>query len=351
MRRLMLVALVLLLVPWMLSHVQDAVKAAAPDSWCVAVWYPSSTHPDGALSITANTDIIDIVHAFWYSPRADGTLIAHSGAEDADKLAEWRDAGLLVIPSIFSSIFDPLMDDTLRARHVDEIVALVERMDYDGIDIDYEGFPLITREPFTLFVEALSEALHTRERLLAVTVHARTEETAYESALAQDWERLAAAADVFNLMTYDYTSRNRDPGPIAPATWARDVLGYAESVTDLGNVRLGLPFYGYSWLRGNPPATSVAWDGVMRWVESFELEVIRDPDSQEMQIELRARGLPRQNIFLADSVSTAHKLDVTTAAHPLLGGIAIWGLGGEDPQHWDVLRGLPDQPPCVFTNR
>lgn len=324
---------------------------AAEDSWCVAVWFPSSTHPDGALSITANADVIDIVHPFWYSPRADGTLIVHPGAEDTVKLDEWRAAGLLVIPSIFSSIFDPLMDDALREVHVAEIVALVERMDYDGIDIDYEGFPLITREPFTLFVEALGDALHSRGRLLAVTVHARTAETAYEAALAQDWERLAAAADVFNLMTYDYTSRVQPPGPIAPASWMREVLAYAESTTELDKVRLGLPFYGYSWMRGNPPATTVAWDGVMRWVESFDLEIVREPDSQEMQIELRARGLPRQNIFMNDATSTAHKLATAAGDFPALGGVAIWGLGGEDPQHWDVLRGLPDRPPCALKVR
>lgn len=49
-------------------------------SWCVAVWYSSSEHPDGAEAITHNQEI-DIVHPFWFSPLPDGSLQAHAGAE------------------------------------------------------------------------------------------------------------------------------------------------------------------------------------------------------------------------------------------------------------------------------
>lgn len=321
----------------------DTPRAA---SWCVAVWFPSSSHPDGARSILENLDVIDIVHPFWYSPRPDGTLVIHPGAEDAEHLAAWREAGLTVVPSIFSSLFEPIMTEAGRKAHIAEIVGLVRRMDYDGIDIDYEGFPITTREPFTLFIEALSEALHAEGKLLMVTVHAKTEaEPPYAAAAAQDWERLAAAADIFNLMTYDYTSRNEPPGSIAPSEWMRDAVTYGGSVTEPGKMRLGLPIYGYSWMRGNPPAQTVAWDGVQRWVESFGIEIIRAPESQEAFIELKARGLPRQNIVMNDAISITHKMQTVLKANPTLGGVAVWGLGGEDPEIWEVLRQF-DGAPC-----
>ncbi|MCZ2096941.1 MAG: hypothetical protein LC121_11910, partial [Anaerolineae bacterium] len=107
----------------------------APD-WCVAVWYPSSEMPGGLDAIRANADLIGIVHPFWYAPLPDGTL--ETVDEDADLLAEWRALDMTIIPTIRAGFWQQIVDPAVRAFHVEQIVALVERMDYDGIDIDYE---------------------------------------------------------------------------------------------------------------------------------------------------------------------------------------------------------------------
>src|SRR5690606_35298339 len=128
---------------------------------------------------------------------------------------------------------------------VKAIAELVEANGYDGIDIDYEMFPLETRESFALFVEELAAALHANGRLLAVTVHAKTEDRPpFAGTAVQDWTRLAAAADMFNLMTYDYNNRNEPPCPVADIGWVGDVVSYALTVAPPQKVRVGLPFYG-----------------------------------------------------------------------------------------------------------
>ncbi|MCD4686407.1 MAG: hypothetical protein K8S97_10770, partial [Anaerolineae bacterium] len=169
-----------------------------PVAWCVSVWYPSSDHPGGYNSLLAHTDSIDEVNPFWYGAAPDGSLLVYTGAEDAEKLAVWDDAGLLVLPTIANASPIAILEPDTRAVHVATIVDLVLRMDYAGIDIDYEGFPLNTRDPFSEFVEALADALHAEGRLLSVTVHAKTTDlAAYESAAAQDWARITAATDIF----------------------------------------------------------------------------------------------------------------------------------------------------------
>lgn len=307
--------------------------------WCVSVWYPSSEEPGGFDSIAANIDLVDVVNPFWYTPKADGSLIILPEAENDAQLSVLRDADRLIIPAIFSSISSMIEDETTRAAHVAHIVELVERMDYDGIDIDYEGFGRHTREPFALFVEELAAALHDNDRLLSVTVHPKTEDISpYDAAYAQDWQRIADAADILQIMTYDYTNRNEPPGPISPPEWMSDVIAYAATVTDLQNVRLGIPFYGYSWQRGTPPATTVSYQSIQRWVQSFDPEIVRDPAIMEMTIDLKVPGLPRQTISMNDAESVAYKIERVLADHPELGGVAIWGVGGEDPAVWDALR-------------
>jgi spore germination protein len=260
-----------LIVVFLLISGQTKAQDTA-QTWCVSVWYPSAEHPTGMDSILNNPDVIDTVNPFWYNGLVDGTILPTLDAENEEQLAAWREAGLKILPSIWDGGFSQAIHDpTIREKHIAEIVALVEKWEYDGIDVDYESFPLSTRDHFSNFIEDLAAALHEKGLLISMAVHAKTnDETAWESAKAQDWSRLAPAVDIFAIMTYDYHNRAGEAGPIGPPQWSHDVIAYAANFTDLSKVRLGLHFYGYSWRRGNQVAV-VPYVNVHQWLESFVL--------------------------------------------------------------------------------
>lgn len=335
MRVILLVLAVMMVMSGLPSHAQDEETP----SWCVSVWYPSSGEATGYDSVVNNLDVIDEVTPFWYAPTLEGGFNLLDGAEDTEKLAAWRAAGVQVVPTIVTFGASGMIEDpTIRALHIQNIVDLVEQWDYDGIDIDYESFKLDTRDAFSTFIEDLAVALHANNRLLSMAVHAKTDDAgAWEGAAAQDWERLAPAVDIFRIMTYDYHNRAGEPGTIGPPEWSLAVIRYAASIVDPSKLRLGLHFYGYSWQRSTT-VNVITWASVQRWVESFDLEVVRDPSDMEMMVLLDQRGLPKQTIYVADGVGLEYKLDYILDAYPTLGGVSIWGLGGEDPANWDVLR-------------
>lgn len=310
---------------------------AAP-SWCVAVWYPSSEHPGGYDSIMANTDVIDVVFPFWFTPDAEGRLLSQAGENWLAQIEAWRAAGLLVMPSVFSTHSGFLAEPYVTA-HIEELVALVEEHALHGLDLDYEEFPLATREPFSRFVERLGAELHERGRLLSVTVHAKTEPAPpYAAAAAQDWPRLAAVADMFNVMTYDYTNRNEPPGPVADRAWVAAVVSHGLEVVGAEKLAVGLPFYGYVWKRDRPPAAATTWEATVRQVEQFQLPLERDAGSGELIVRLNVTGLPRQVTYVSDAATTRERLAELAAADSLGAGVAIWGVGGEDPAAWQALR-------------
>jgi len=122
-----------------------------------------------------------------------------------------------------------------------------------------------------------------------------------------------------------------------------EVLTYAEHVAqtngdDLSKVYLGLHFYGYSWQRGTPPATTVAYAGIKNYLENFNLEVNRDPADMEAFIDFKVTGLPRQVVYFADPDGLEFKLAHIREQFASIGGVAIWGIGGEHPEIWDTLR-------------
>jgi len=309
--------------------------AGSAESWCVAVWYPSSDHAGGSAALEDNLDVIDIVYPFWFTPTGDGRILSQAGSSWQERTARWQEGGALVLPSVFSTLSGFLKEPEVSS-HLAELLELAEENGFDGLDIDYEMFPLSTLEPFADFIERLADGLHARGLLLSVTVHAKTHDTdAPESARAQDWRRLAAAADIFNLMTYDWTNRTEPPGPVAPVSWVSEVVGYALSKAEPEKIFVGVPFYGYSWQRGRPPATTTNWEAAERMVSSFDLEPERDADSGELLIDLDVRGLARQTITMSDATTLEARLQALPRD---LGGVAVWGLGGEDPLNWHVLR-------------
>ena len=290
-----------------------------------------------------------MVNPTWYGFLPTGVISIMQGGENPDQLAEWRADGMKIIPTIgdFGDAFLVTKPD-LRTSIIGQIVKLADQMNYDGIDIDFENYPVTSRDAFSDFIEQLSAKLHADHRLLSVAVHPKTDDAGtWSGAAAQDWTRIAPAVDVFTIMTYDYTDRNQPPGPISPPNWVHDVLTYAATVTDLHKVRMGLPFYGYSWLGDNPPATTTTWQSANRLIQSFHLTIARAPSDMEAHIEVKARGLPKQAIYFADSAGIEYKLQHILKAFPELGGVAIWGIGGEDPSDWDVLRAAR-QPNCVL---
>jgi len=46
----------------------------------------------------------------------------------------------------------------------------------------------------------------------------------------------------------------------------------------------------------------------------------------------------RYTVYFADAENLRVKLPAISAAHPDLAGIAIWRLGGEDPENWQAIR-------------
>jgi spore germination protein YaaH len=45
-------------------------------------------------------------------------------------------------------------------------------------------------------------------------------------------------------------------------------------------------------------------------------------------------------VYFNDALATETKVKAIWEKHPNLAGVAIWVLGGEDPQNWEVLKTL-----------
>jgi spore germination protein YaaH len=253
-------------------------------------------------------------------------------------------AGVLVLPSITNG-FDPdrtgyvLRNAERRSDFVERIISEVEKYNYDGVDIDFEGMMSSEREVFSAFIRELADGLHQRGGTLAIAIHARTSDGGGAAgAQAQDWYAIGQAVDRFRIMTYDYHWSGGGPGPVAPIYWVQEVMEYAKTKVDPSKIVVGVPFYGYDWvgMDGSP----LTWFTIQDLLKIYEPKVsLLERDSQgevsESTFNYRDKD-GYHTVWFSSARSMEAKLDLVKQYD--LAGIAIWRLGGEDPAYWQAIR-------------
>ena len=268
-----------------LAVVAALLLTACQPNRFVTGWLPYWTGSDGRAPIT-NTDIASIyseVSPFWHTANADGSItLKSSGVSLGTAVTAIRAAGLPVIPSITDStakdVMRGILDDSVkRANHVAKIVKVVVDNNYDGIDLDYEGFAFVdgsstwssTKPDWITFVRELSTALHAKGKVLSVTVppvYVSNGVTRGYTVYAQP--DIASYVDRLRLMVYDWSVGT--PGPIAPMWWVNAVIAYSSSVVPVKKLQLGINAYGrHWWTKAN--ADEVCTDSALRSADSIEM--------------------------------------------------------------------------------
>ena len=333
-------------------------------------WIPWWRLADGVASVLAHPDLFAEVSPFWYrATRASTVVDQESGQPPESELIAAVDslhaAGVRVLPTVndvglnSSSMARLLGDGKRRGDLVRSLVAMVDRIGADGVDIDFEAmnFPAspdraVVSRKFPVFLRSLQTSLHRDGQLLSVSVPSRT------SGRDPNWSiyhygALAPYVDRVRVLTYDYSYAGGDPGPIAPIDWVESVTRYAESKFPRVPLSIGLPAYGYNWyikkLLGSCPrvidvgaTTAPTTRQALVLIDDFQATLQWHRGFAESMFTYR-RPYPdggndcvvRRQVWFEAARSVAAKLALLRRHN--VQGFSFWTLGAEDPRTWRVL--------------
>ena len=130
----------------------------------VAAWIPWWTEEAGAESALDNIDELDVIYPFVFEVNEDGSLENKVNFRDDhwdDLFDEADDERVDVIPTVMwfdgPAIHAVLSDKDAREDHIDEIVRMVKKYRFDGVNIDYESKLGKTIDYYSKFLKELED--------------------------------------------------------------------------------------------------------------------------------------------------------------------------------------------------
>ena len=358
-------------------------------------WIPYYSMKTALPDVLNNVDLIKEVMPFWYTLKYNGKTKApeitdlyapaNPSVPISVPLTALRNANLQIIPTITDGTSEGVLagllkSPTSRTQVVTAIINLVRTNNYDGIDIDFEGFAFVdgnttwkaTAPLWIAFIKELSLALRAEEKLLSVsTPYVLNPADKQKGYYVYAWAAIADSIDKLRIMTYDYSVAK--VGPLGPITWAERTVQYAISIMPASKVFVGVPGYGRDWVTavsGVCPANvansvkvgAKAATFVMRDAQSLAATYSATPIYDEQFGEVTftyqkvyngttAGGLATtctasRTAWYQDNRSWALRAALVTKYR--IGGITAWTFGMEEPLAMEAIRTVaksiaPDQ--------
>jgi hypothetical protein len=358
-----------------------APNVAGQPSICDASQYgPTENQAIESSYLFTNKDLMKEVMPFWFSLKSptvirDDYVSGNPSWPMADTVCLMRRAGLQVIPTMTDGtdklvLSGYLANAATRTTLVKTIVDLVTKNNFDGIDLDYEGFAFVdgnttwskTAPRWVAFIKELSVALHANNKLLSVsTPYLYNPKEAQKGYFVYAWADIASSIDRLRIMTYDFSVAK--PGPMGPLSWTEKTIQYAISVMSASKVYMGLPGYGRDWITSvNGKCPTSAPPGLIGGAKAatFKMNYALAkaaidgavPTFNEQYSEATYSYQQSYNGLSASGASTACTVNRTVwyqnarsfadrmalVAKYRIGGAAIWTLGMEESAATTEIR-------------
>lgn len=197
-------------------------------------------------------------------------------------------------PEGFSTeiVHQVLNNPTARTNLVNNIVYLVSRKGYGGVNIDFERVSAQDRDLFTGFLRELRDRFAPEGYTLTIAVPAKTSEE-IPWLRGYDYGGIGAVVDFMFIMAYDWHHAGSEPGPVAPITEVRRTIEFAINKVPRRKIILGVPLYGYDWIipyqsgtiasaLSNQGAidTAMRYQSPIQYAEEYESPFFRYRDQQ-----------------------------------------------------------------------
>ncbi len=326
-------ALIVRFMEYLSAHYHQAplAQAAPPAAFTLGMWYSDTGQGYSNLQ-TYGGSLNELIYG-GYDITTGGVLQGFDSPRTLTWAAQHHATALWMMVQASSLSF--LTNAQQSQALLQDIVGIVRRAGYAGVDFDIEGVPAADGPAYTAFITRAAALLHAMGDEISVAVPSET-----ATDLGQWWDaaynypELGRVVDQLIMMAYDYHYAGGTPGPISPLYWDRAVIAYASSVMQPSKVVLGMPAYGYIWNAATDAGTAYWESGMENEAHLYGATITRDAAADEATFSYQSGGATYVGWFVdargaADRIALAHQAGI--------GGVMAWRLDYDTTDWWPAF--------------
>ncbi|HTQ66563.1 MAG TPA: glycosyltransferase [Puia sp.] len=292
--------------------------------------------PRSYTSLEQNISHLNMVVPEWLSinPNAD-TLHADIDPKALDIMTK---SGVKIVPLLTNNIKEIFRGDVVhriltdpkkRNRLIDDILNVIQKNHFDGINIDFEELQEKKNETLVLFQKALYEKLHAKGLLVTQDVVPFNED--------YNFKELSKYNDYVFVMAYDQYSESTVPGPICHQKWIEGAIDNAVQKIPIRKLILAVAGFGYDWKMDDNgkvvSAKSITYQEALTTARSYGGNIDFDNDSYNLHFTYDDDNGATHQVHFTDAATTFNSMRFATEYG--LSGVSLWRLGSEDFRLWD----------------
>ncbi len=230
-----------------------------------------------------------------------------------------------------------LNQPSTREATIDQLAALGQTDGFSGFQIDFEGAEPSERGPFTAFITALAERLHSEGEKLSTVVTAKYYNVTTGRAAMYDDAALSAVSDYVFVLDWGLHWTTSAPGGIDELAWFTRVADYTATMPNKSKFVLGMPMYGIDWPNGGGaanPGTPMEYEEVMALAGEYGVAPEWDPTAADPHFSYVDPSGVQHSVWYTDAQSIGMRVAL---AESLGLGVGLWRLGREDQSLWSSL--------------
>jgi len=299
-------------------------------------WHQVTTVAANAnlADVVNNTTGMNVISPTWFKLSDNKGNYTSIAAKDYVDAAHKK--GLQVWPLIdnFSkdiSTLKILSSSENRKNLIKNLMNDAKTYGFDGINIDFESLTQDNAPHFIQFIRELSVSCRNNGLVLSVDVPIPASYNMY-----YERGKLAEVVDYVINMGYDEHYSGSDEGSSASIDFVKNSI--TDSLAEVPKEKLinAVPTYTRVWTRENGKLSSSALgiNGATKWVKENNVNLTWD-DEVGQYVGHTTIGNATKYIWMEDERSMTLKMEAVKEAD--LAGVAVWKLGLEPKEIWNII--------------
>ena len=278
---------------------------------------------------------VNVISPTWFSVTSTQGNI--SSLASAEYVSQAHEKGLEVWGLIDNFDDDISTLETLSLRSsrqhiIDMLVQEAQRVDMDGINVDFESLTEEEAPHFIQFIRELSVACRKNGLVLSV------DNPVPQYTVFYDRKEQGIVADYVIIMGYDeHAVGSEKAGSVASLPFVEEGISQTLEEVPKEKVINGVPFYTRLWTESNNGTVSsevCGMDQADAYVEKYGMEVYWNTEVSQNYAEATTDGGVLK-MWIEDEKSLEEKMKLIQEYD--LAGVAEWKLGFERADVWEII--------------